>query len=90
MMENYDESVKINHNPNCPDIPDHPYIIFIIGVWGSSKTDVLLNLIKNQWPDIDKIRLCVKDPFKYQLLFNRRQNIEIKKLKTPKAFIDYS
>ena len=26
MMKNYDESVKIIHNPNCPSIADHPYI----------------------------------------------------------------
>ena len=24
MMKNYNESVKINHNPNWSDIPDHP------------------------------------------------------------------
>ena len=24
MMKNYDESVKINHNSNCPYIPDFP------------------------------------------------------------------
>ena len=39
-----------------------------------------------------KIYLNVKDPFesKYQLLINGRDNGGIKKLKTPKAFIDYS
>ena len=31
MMKNYDESVKINHNTNWPNIPDHPYRILIIG-----------------------------------------------------------
>ena len=55
MMNNYDQSVEINHNPNCPYILDHPYIILIIGVSGSGKTYVLLNLIKNQQSDIDKI-----------------------------------
>ena len=25
MMENYDQSIDINHNPNWPYIPDHPY-----------------------------------------------------------------
>ena len=29
--KNYDESVKINHNPNWPCIPVHPYEILIIG-----------------------------------------------------------
>ena len=27
MMENYDQSVKRNYNPNWPYIPDHPYNI---------------------------------------------------------------
>ena len=47
MMENYDQPVKINHNPNWSYIPDHPYIILIIGGSGSGKANMLLNLIKN-------------------------------------------
>ena len=31
MIKNYDESVEINHNPNWPNIPDHPCGILIIG-----------------------------------------------------------
>ena len=46
MIKNYDESVEINHHPNWPYIPDHPYRILIIGDSGSGKTNVLLNLIK--------------------------------------------
>ena len=46
MMKNYNESVKMNHNLNCPDIPDHPHRILIIGGSRSVKTKVLLNLIK--------------------------------------------
>ena len=61
-MKNYDESVEINHNPNGPYIPDHLYRILIIGGSGSAKTNVLLDLIKHQRPDIDKIYLNVKDP----------------------------
>ena len=41
MMENYDESVKVKHNPNWPYIPDHPYRILIIGGLGSGKINVL-------------------------------------------------
>ena len=62
VMKNYDESVEINHNPDWPNIPDHLYRILIIGGSGSAKTNVLLDLIKHQWPDIDKIYLNVKDP----------------------------
>ena len=31
MMKIYDESVEINHNPNWPSLPDHPYRILIVG-----------------------------------------------------------
>ena len=53
---------------------------------------MLLNLIKNQGPNIDKIYLYVKDPFKsmYELLINRREKVGVKQLKNPKVFIDYS
>ena len=57
MMENYDESVNINHNLNWPDIPDHPYRILIIDGSGSGKTNALLNLIKLQRPDVNQIYL---------------------------------
>ena len=52
---------------------------------------MLLNLIKHQRPDIDKIYLFIKDPLesKYQLLINGRGKIGIKKLKNPKAFSDH-
>ena len=72
MMKNYDQSVEINHNPNWSYIPDYPFRILIIGGSGSGKTNVLLNLIKNQRPDIDKSYLYTKDLFKlkHQLPIN--------------------
>ena len=94
MMQNYDQSVEKNHNPNWPYIPEPPYWILIVRVPGSGKTNVLLKLIKNyyQWPDTDKTYLYIKDPFesKYQLLINEREKVGIKELKNPKAFTDYS
>ena len=54
---------------------------------------MLLNLIRHQQLNIDKIYLYIKDSFqsKYQLLlFNRRGKVRIKKRKSPKEFIDYS
>ena len=71
-MENYDQSIEINDNRYWPYIPDHPYRILITGVSGSGKTNVLLNVIKHERPDIDKIYLYAKDPFKskYQLVIN--------------------
>ena len=78
-MKNYDESFEINSNPNWPDIPDHPNRVLIICGSGSGKTNVLLNLIKHQRPDIGKIFLYVKDPFEsnYQLIINGRGNVAI-------------
>ena len=53
-MKNYDESVEIDHSLSKPYIPDHPHRILIIGGSGSRQTNVLLNLIEHQRPDIDK------------------------------------
>ena len=45
-MFNFDyikkEDIK-EHNPNWPEIPDHPYRILIVGGSGSGKTNALLN-----------------------------------------------
>ena len=78
MMKNYDTAVKINHNPNSSYIPDQPYRILIIGGSKSRKSNMLLNLMKYQRPEIDKIYLCVKDLFesKYQFLINGREKDE--------------
>ena len=52
----------------------------------------MLNLIKIQRSDIDKIYSCIKDPFesKYQLLINAGEKVGFKTLNNLKAFIDYS
>ena len=72
MMKNYAVSIKINQNPNWLYVLDHSYRILVIRGSGSSKTNVLLNLIKIQRPDIDKSYLYVKDLFesKHELLIN--------------------
>ena len=92
MMKDYDQSVEINHNLNWPYIPDHIYRILLNCGLRSGKTNALLNLIKHQRPDNDKIYLYVNDPFEseYQLLINGRGKIGTKILENPKAFIDYS
>ena len=56
-MINFDDITKENikmHNPNWPQIPDHPHRILITGGSGSGKTNLLFNLISQQ-ADIDKI-----------------------------------
>ena len=64
----------------------------IIGGSESGKTNVLLNLIKYQQPDIGKICLYVKHPFesKYQFLIKGRKKVGIKTWKHSIAFIDCS
>ena len=64
MMKNDDQSVKINHNPNWPNVPDIYYRILMSG---SGETNLLLNLIKTQQPHIDKNYLYVKNPFKQSI-----------------------
>ena len=62
-MINFGEYVnqnKIVHNEKCQYIPDHPYIILIIGGSRSGKTNALINLI-NEQNDIDKIYLYARD-----------------------------
>ena len=90
-MKNFDESPKINHNPNWCYILDHPYRILIIGDSAIDKTNVLQNIIKHQRPDVEKIHLYVKDTFesKYQFILNRREKVGIKQLENSKAFTDY-
>ena len=89
-FDDYVNEIKTVHNKNWPYIPDHPYIILIIGGSGSRKANVLLNLIENQ-PDIDKIYLYAKDPYgaKYQYLTNKRESAGINNFNDPKAFIEY-
>ena len=84
------EDIK-EHNPNWPEIPDHPYRILTVGGSGSEKTNALLNLI-NHKPNIDKIYLHAKDPYeaKFLLLINKKENTHLKYLNDSKVFIEYS
>ena len=79
------------HSPNWPQIPDHPYRLFVIGSSGSVKRNSLFNLISQQ-PDIDKIYLYGKDPYdaKYQFLIKKREDVGTKHFNDSKAFIEYS
>ena len=93
-MINLDDITNENnkeHNEKWPYIPDHPYRILIIGSSGSGKTNALLNLINKQ-NDIDKIYLYAKDLSepKYEILIKKRENVGIKYLNYPNAFIQCS
>ena len=93
-MINFDDVIKGNiekHNPNCLEGPGHPYRILRAGGSGSEKTIFLFNLISHQ-PDIDKIYLFVKNPYKakYQSLVSKRKSTGLKNLIDSKTFIKYS
>ena len=70
---------------------DWPFRMLIIGPSGSGKTNTLLHLIEKFHP-IDKIYLYTKDTDeeKYQYLINKREQVGIKNLDDPHAFIEYS
>ena len=93
-MFNFDYITKEDtkeHNPNWPEILDHPYRISIVRGSGSGKTNVLPNLINNE-SGIDKTFLKAKDPYKvkYQLLINKRDSTGLKYFHDSQAFIEYS
>ena len=65
--------------------------MLIIGDSGSRKINSLFNSTSHQ-PDIVKIYLYAKDPYKveYQLLINKQESIGLNRFNDPKAFIEYS
>ena len=74
-LDNITSENNKEHNEKWPYIPDHPYIILIIGGFGSEKTNTLLNLINGQ-DVIDKIYLYAKDlnEPKYEFLIKNCEN----------------
>ena len=90
-FEDYVNENKTEHDKNWPYLPDHPYRILIIGSSGSGKTNALINLI-NEQNDIDKICLYVKELSepKYEYLIKKREDVGIKHLNNPNAFIECS
>ena len=93
IIKNFDYITKedIKNNSNQPEIHDHPYRILIVRVSGSGKTNPLLDLINHE-PDIDKIYLYAKDPYKtkYKLLTEKRESTGLKYLNDSKGFTEYS
>ena len=89
-FDNYTNENKTEHNSKWPHIPDHRYIILIVGGSGSRKTNALLNLINNQ-PDIDKIYLYAKDPYEAKCKYLMKpEEVGLDHFKDPEAFIEYS
>ena len=67
-MKNFDESVKINHNPNWPFIPDHLYRILFIG-W--SEFRIKLSIKFTPWVERQKYESKLKYQVKSFLHANR-------------------
>ena len=84
----------ITNKNNKNDDKKWSHRMLIIGPSGSGKTNALLNLIQKQDNDslIDKIYLYAKDlsESKYQFLIKIREDVGIKNLNDPSAFIEYS
>ena len=59
IAENIAENIKVQ-NPDWSPVPVYPYRILIIGSSGSTKTNVLLNLISHQ-PAINKKFLYINE-----------------------------
>ena len=89
-MLNLDNIVS-NKKKISSENDDWPFRMLIIGPSGSGKTNTLLHL-KNKFHPIDKIYLYTKDTDedKYQYLINKREQVGIKNLNNPHAFIEYS
>ena len=89
-MINFDNVIKENikeHNPNWPQIPDHPYRILITGDSGSGKINSLFSLI-NQQPNIGYLVLlfiCWRS-----IQSNKRESTGSKHLNDSETFIEYS
>ena len=70
-----------DHNKKWPYIPNHPYVVLIIGDSGSGTTNALLNLIKEQESDnlINKIYSYVKylGKPKYMFLIKKPEDVRI-------------
>ena len=74
-MNKFDDVTKENideHNPNWPQIPDHPYRILIVR-GSESKKNALLNFIKRQ--DGDEYSILIK--FIHVLKIQMKQSIKI-------------
>ena len=90
-MFNLDATINKN---NKDDDKKWPYSMLITGPSGSGQTNVLLNLIQKQDNEYltDKIYLYAKDlsEAKYQFLIKKREDVGIKNLDNPSAFMEYS
>ena len=82
------EDIK-EHNPNWPQILDHPCRILVTRGSGCGKTNSLFNVI-NQQSDIDKIYLQAKDPYEEGTKENKRESTGLQYLNNSTAFIEYS
>ena len=96
-MFNLDDIANENNkddNKKWTYVPNRSYRMLITGGSGSGKTNVLLNLMKQQDNDnlVDKIHLDTKDLSepKYQFLIKKRKDVGIKSLNDPSTFIEYS
>ena len=89
-MLNLDNIVS-NKKKSSSENDDWTFRMLIIGPSGSGKTNTLLHLIDKFHPiDIIYLYATDTDEDKYQYLINKREQVGIKNLNDPHAFIEYS
>ena len=90
-IDYYINENKTERNEKWPYIPDHAYRILITGSSGSGKTNALIDLI-NERNDVDTIYLYARDLSepKYEYLIKKCEDVGIKHLNNPNAFIEGS
>ena len=90
-IDDYINENKTERNEKWLYIPDHAYRILITGSSGSGKTNALIDLI-NERNDVDTIYLYARDLSepKYEYLIKKCEDVGIKHLNNPNAFIEGS
>ena len=90
-LDNITNENNKKHNEKWPYTPDNWYRTLIIGGSGSGKINRLINLI-NERNDIGKIYLYARNlsETKYEYLIKKREDVGIKHLNNPNAFVECS
>ena len=89
-LDNITNENSKEYNQKWPYIPDHLYIILIIGGSGSGKTNALLNFIKEQ-DDIDNLLYSkdLSEP-KYEFMIKKREYVGTNHFNDWNEFIECS
>jgi hypothetical protein len=65
-ITNQDAPDKSSYDNPDPRMPQHPARVLVCGESGSGKTNLVINILKNNWMSYNKLVLCVKNPESWQ------------------------